>query len=214
MDKFSVAAELGESRMVPIDLTSVVTRGFADDEPADGKGGWTDEGDLNDCRDMPTGRQVFLGVPFDVIDPTTNDGKSVIVLRGRTLPAGPTESSMIAVNRKVRGLFFLHSANYAQIDGARAGTYHIAYADGQSVDLPIVIGQNIYDWWFDHRDAEDSRTVPLRMSNAEPGQPFRFPRVWWWENTRQDVPVTSVTLRTEPDSPAALVLIGLTAGLW
>jgi hypothetical protein len=215
MDDYSIANELGESRLIPLDLRSAVNMGLADEKGSDGKGGWTDEGPFNDMRDLTPGRHKWLGVPFLVIDPVENQGKAVLTLKGMTLPNGPDKSSPIPVGRKVRGFFFAQAANYAQNPGATAGAYKILYADGKVETLPIVMRTNIYDWWWDWQEGEDSRTVaiPAKESLGGAGQ-NRFLRIWYWENTRQDVPVKSITMTTQAGSPAALVLLGITAAVW
>jgi hypothetical protein len=96
-----------------------------------------------------------------------------------------------------------------------AGAYKILYADGKVETLPIVMATNIYDWWWDWQEGEDSRTIPIpaKESLGGAGQ-NRFLRIWYWENTRQNVPVKSITMTTQPGSPAALVLLGITAAVW
>ena len=73
-----------------VDLKPYVNKSFKDEVDADKKGGWTDQGE-NDLRHMPVGddnpenkywqlvyhqeikgKQIFLGVPFEVIDPAKN----------------------------------------------------------------------------------------------------------------------------------------------
>jgi hypothetical protein len=185
--------------------------GLMDEKGSDGVGGWTDEGPFNDMRDLTPGRHKWLGVPFEIVNPSANSGKAVVVLKGNTLPNGPESSEPIAVDRKVRGLFFLHSANYAQVKGATAGAYVIRYTDGKELSVPITIATNIYDWWFDWQEGEDSRTVVVKAKEGLGGenQP-RFLRMWYWENPRQDIAVQSIRMTTEKGSPAALVLLGIT----
>ncbi len=215
MENYSIASELGEDRLLPLDLQAVVNMGLADEKASDGKGGWTDEGPFNDMRDLAPGRHKWLGVPFDIIDPVENHGKAVLTLKGMTFPNGPEKSAAIPVGRKVRGLFFAQAANYAQNPGAVAGAYKILYADGKVETLPITMGTNIYDWWWDWQEGEDSRTIPIPAKESLGGAGHnRFLRIWYWENTRQDVPVKSITMTTQPGSPAALVLLGVTAAVW
>ena len=65
-----------------IDITPVVNMAFRDDISDDKKGGWTDQGPGNDMRMLKTGRRRFSGIPFEIIDPAKNNGKSCIVLAG------------------------------------------------------------------------------------------------------------------------------------
>jgi hypothetical protein len=215
MKAFSVASELGENRLIPLDLRPIANMAMRDDQPNDGRGGWTDEGSLNDMRDLKAGRYVWLGVPVEVIDPTTNNGKSVFALRGRTFASGPAASPPIRVDRKIRGVFFTHAANLATETGQTAATYEIRYVDGTTLALPVIIGESIYNWWHDQQDTEDSRTVPVRVAEPlESGSPYRFLRLWYWENPRHDVPVASIVLKNDRDSGPCVVLVGVTAAVW
>ncbi len=215
MKDYAVARELGETRLIPLDLRPIVNMGLADERAADGKGGWTDEGPFNDMRDLTPGRHKWLGVPFLIIDPAENKGKSVLTLKGMTLLAGPEKSPPIPVDRKVRGFFFAQAANYCQNPGATAGAYKILYGDGKVETVPLVMGMNIYDWWWDCLENEDSRTIPIPAKESIGGAGHnRFLRIWYWENTRRNVPVKSITLTTQPGSPAALILLGITAAVW
>ena len=60
-----------------VDLAPAVNRGFADEEPDDGQGGWTDEGP-NDMRNLPTGEWRLNGVPFRILGPGDHQGKSCL----------------------------------------------------------------------------------------------------------------------------------------
>jgi hypothetical protein len=100
------------------------------------------------------------------------------------------------VGHKLRGLFFVHAANWTQ-PGKEVGEYIIHYADGQEVKLPIVVGQNIGEWWYDHTEGEDSRTVAFGAADPiDPKQPRRFLRIWYWENTRPTSEIQSINVRS------------------
>ena len=73
-----------DKNFVFIDLTSVVNRGFYDEVAGDSIGGWTDFGPSACFYDLGYGIQTFQDgiIPFKIIDPGKNDGKSVIVLNG------------------------------------------------------------------------------------------------------------------------------------
>ncbi len=215
MRDFSVASELGENRLIPLDMRAVANMDLADDKPGDGIGGCTDEGPYNDLRDLKPGRHKWLGVPFLVIDPASNQHRAVLTLRGKTFSAGPVSSSPITVGRKVRGLFFTHLANHAMGAGTPAGEYEILYADGTRETLPIIVGTNIFNWWHDHQENEDSRTVAVKVSQPlEDGSPYRFFRIWYWENPKSNVPVKSIVMKSKQQNGPTMVLIAITAAVW
>jgi hypothetical protein len=215
MSNFSVASELGKDRLIPLDLRAAANMALADDKQGDGVGGLTDEGPYNDLRDLKPGNYTWLGVPFIVIDPARNHQKAVLTMCGTTLPAGPKVSFPIAVDRKVRGLFFAHLANHAMNSGTPAGEYEILYADGTRQTIPIIVGTNIFNWWHDQQENEDSRTVPVKVSQSlEDGNPYRFFRIWYWENPKGNVPVKSVIMKNSRENGPTTVLIGITAAVW
>ena len=118
----SVFAEFGEVKeeiydqmnqtFTPVDIKSVANMDFADEIASDGKGGWTDQGSINDMRyfDM-FGKVKFRGVDFDIIDPSKNKGKAVITLRGQNLETLPNKVE-VPIGQKAAGAYILHAAAY------------------------------------------------------------------------------------------------------
>lgn len=183
----------------PVDLKAVVNMGLADEAAGDERGGWADEGPYNDARDLPTGRQKFYGVPFEIIPPAANGGKSVLTMKSRRLtPNLPGEVQGIALgNQRARYLYFLHTASWGT--PGVIGKYVVHYADGQSVELPIRIPRpsndtgNSNNWWAGAVGGEESRAVPFLVKNTMNGEPaYRYLRVWEWKNPRPDVPMTAL----------------------
>lgn len=67
-----------------VDLRAVVNRGLR--HGASNVEAWTGEGD-NDMRNLPTGRQKFGIIEFDIIKPETNNGRAVLWLEPTTAPS-------------------------------------------------------------------------------------------------------------------------------
>jgi hypothetical protein len=113
-------------------------------------------GQGNNLGDLPRGKQTLAGVPFVV-------GASYVQLGSLRLASRALLVSGIAVNRKVQRLHFLHAASFSDIhrknggqqDGAVIGSYVVHYQDGSSVDVPIVYGRDVRDWW----NWDDSKPV-------------------------------------------------------
>ena len=61
---------------VPLDLRDIANAGFADETAGDGQGGWTDQGPANDLRMLKPGTQLMDRMPFAILDPEKNGGKS------------------------------------------------------------------------------------------------------------------------------------------
>jgi hypothetical protein len=181
------------NRVFFVDLRPFCNMGFADEKMGDRQGGWADEGPLNDMRAFPTGKQTFYGVPFHIIDPSSNNGKSIITLRGNNVtPFHPEKVEGIRVDSRVRNLYFLHSASWG-LPG-EIGRYVINYKDGKHTKkIPIVIPVNNHNWWDGYKKGEESRPVPVRVTNTIDGKPaWRYLRVWEWQNPWPDIPVEGI----------------------
>ena len=142
--KLRIAVEAKHT--LQLDLAAACNMGFADEIAGDGKGGWTDQGAGNDLRVFPTGRQVFNGIPFEVIDPARNGGKSCIVLSGNRSMSFPVRAEISGNGGTGRFLNLLHAAAYTAGDRA-VGTVRVHYRDGQSAAFPVVTGRHLADWW-------------------------------------------------------------------
>ena len=96
-----------------------------------------------DLRYVPTGRQTLANVPFEIIDPAANGGKSIVML-GRppasVLPSlAPTiteKAGPIPVGRKLASLAFLRTRWQSSVEGMHWGEYwlrptcRVVYDDG------------------------------------------------------------------------------------
>ncbi len=202
---FAAPAE-APAKVFTVDLRKFCTMGLADDKPGDGKGGWADEGNLNDMSDLKTGRRNFYGVPFELIDPATNGGKAVVTLRSRNLtPTLPEAAERIPVNRKVRNLYFLHAAAWGT--PGEIGDYVIRYADGSKETIGIEIPRNCNNWWQGFSENEESRPVPVRVTNTPTDVPaWRYLRILEWQNPKMDVPIESIDFRSRNDVQTPILL--------
>jgi len=194
-----------------VDLDGLINRTFADDEKADGVGGWTDQGPDCDLATFPTGRQTFHGVPFDV------SPKGCVVLHGNpwsykkeTLPV----RVVIPVHRKADVLVFLHSGAWVW-NGRCDWTYIIHRADGTQVEIKMIGGENIRDWANPNGSVPFHREYPTTSREAWSGANKTFERVsvymMTWVNTSTWCDVTEVEMISSDCSVP--VLIGLTGGV-
>ncbi len=188
-------------RMTTVDLRKAATSSFTDETDSDGKGGWTDQGS-NDFRNIPLGKQVFRGVPFEIIDPAANEGKSCIVLKGAGRQSFPSEATGIPVGAKLCRLFFLHTSAWGG-SNKKIGEYRIHYEDGSEEVVDIVDGKHIGDWWrcCDIPGALMAFTVPSPASESVGC--FLMP----WENPRPGVAITSIDFISTGVAVPALVAI-------
>lgn len=155
-DQENASYKVNAAKTFFVDLKPYANMGFADKKAGDKQGGWTDQGPANDAHTMPTGKQTFAGVPFQIINPATNHGKSSIVLRG---PASsfstflPSEVKRIMVGRKARKLFFLVAGAWVS-DKTKESVAEfdiIMNIAGEGTIkhnvVELVPGQNYGDWW-------------------------------------------------------------------
>ena len=161
---------------------------------------------MNDMRDMPVGAQSWYGVPFEVIDPSTNSGKSVITLRGGELTSAmPERSSDIRIDSSIRVLYFLHAAAWGV--PSDVGSYVITYEDGTQERIELSIPLNIQNWWKGFHQDEVSRPVPIRISNTLQGKPaWRYLRILEWANPHPAKRVVSVSMRSLGNKPTPILI--------
>jgi hypothetical protein len=185
----------GEKRTAnfSVDIRKVCNMGFADPVAGDQQGGWSDEGPFNDLRDFKTGKRRFYSVDFDIIDPKTNRGKSVISLYGGAISSTMPKSVTIPLNRKVRTLYFLHAAAWGA--PGDIANYVLHYADGSKQTTTVNIPKHCNNWWSGFDPKEESRPVPVRVTNTSTGKPaWRYLRVFEIEASKNNVPVESIEL--------------------
>ncbi|MBN1863606.1 MAG: hypothetical protein JW808_01760 [Victivallales bacterium] len=186
-----------------IDLRRFANMGFADDAPENGKGGWTDEGSTNDMRGMPVGMQLFTDrfIPFDVIDPIRNDGKSVLLL-GCKKNSLPKSVNGIPVGHKAAKLYFLHTCAWA----GESAKYVVKYADKSTVEVPVVNEVNIADWWS-NKPLPNALLVPVvntyHTYKAEGTADFimvkqtRYVSCFAWDNPHPGKVIDTIAFETD-----------------
>jgi hypothetical protein len=98
----------------------------------------------NDMRSLPTGEQVFSTIRFRVIDPETNNRRSVIGLSRS--PGFPREVE-VPVNETAPAVYLLHSSS-DNIPSTFAGAITFRYADGTEKSRNIIKFRDVTNWWF------------------------------------------------------------------
>lgn len=177
-----------DAELAPLDLSGVANMGFEDEYEGDRKGGWTDQGD-NDLRGFPSGVRYFRGIPFEVLDPATHEGRSAVILRGTERPYF-ADGAEVAVNRKAAALYFLHACAWAG-SGKTALTYLLTYADGTARSIPVRVGEEICDWWG-ARDLNENAQVAWRGANTRSPVGVMMLR---WVNPEPDKELRDITFQ-------------------
>jgi len=164
---------------------------------------------------LPTGRQVFGSVPFEVYDFPTSPVPTVVMLGGPGVPRGlPDRVGDIKVGAKANALFFLQTA---RIDRPRDSNerrdakeielahYVVTYADGSSVRVPI-----FEDLGVDDYRQKSPRDLPgARVAWSIDGVATVY--MMQWTNPRPDVAIASVGLEYGAERRGVPVLIAVTA---
>ena len=156
---------------IPLDISQQSNMGFSDSQANDGIGGWTDDGSGNDLKNFPTGTKVFNNIPFQIIDPAANQGKSCIVLKGKEVH-GYNFPSIVSVPTKpifARTAYVLHGAAWTPIvyKGPLA-IYRFIYQDGTADEFEVNNNRDIIDWWFaPQKEKMDNFTLAWEGTSGE-----------------------------------------------
>jgi hypothetical protein len=182
-----------------VDLTAFFNAGLA--EPWHEKPG-SNNRYPNSLSWLPQGLQTLAGVPFDV--------RGIIQLASKELSFDryPPAVQGIPVGRVCSSVQFLHGTGWSAPSGTRIGTYLIHYADGQTIEAPIIYGQDVQDWcrqdasiakdavvaWAGKCATTQGRGVTLRLYKTQ------------WQNPRMEVAVASIDFVSSMATPAPFLL--------
>jgi hypothetical protein len=104
----------------------------------------------NNLAELTTGIRVLAGVAFKI-------ESRFIQLQSSYIPKMPHSVDGIAIHHRVVRLDILHATQFGHVDhGVRDGEliaeYRLRYADGDRATIPVVIGQDVRDWWSGDSD--------------------------------------------------------------
>lgn len=128
-----------------VDIRRAANMGFVDKVESDGKGGWSDQGMDNDGSGFDFHKKKYANVPFSIIDPSANNGKSIMVFRSPKFPTGLKKAS-IRTSTPARCLYLLHTAAWTKT-GITVGRIRINYANGKKQTIDVITGQDLDDQW-------------------------------------------------------------------
>jgi beta-galactosidase len=191
---------VAKERVEKIDLKPYANRSFTDDVEGDKKGGWDDQG-INDFRTMPLGTQTLLGIPFEIIDPKTNNDKSCIVLGGADRQYFPQSVEGIAVDQHFSRLFFLHTSAWTKNEAM--GEYRVRYEDGSVEKIVLAGGVNIGDWWFPN----DWPGAKVALTKQNPLNQLVALWALVWDNPNPDKKITAIDFVSYGNAVPILVAI-------
>ena len=172
------------------------------DAGAEGVPGWMLERAGNDLRNLPVGRQVFAGIPFDVPDPSAN-GRRAAAAVGRL--AGLPATLDVAVGAAFGALYLLHTVGRTGPSGL-AGVLTLHYADGSEHAVGLQSGKHIAGWWF---PALKGPCAGVAWKGPNPLCTAVGPTWAAIENPHPEKAVERVTLSAAPDG-ALYAVLGMT----
>ena len=184
-----------------LDLSKTANVGL--DEPFDeAVAGVQDLKKKDGFRELPVGRQVFRGVPFQILDPAKNQDRSLVVLKGRHKPDFPEGVSIPAGHLKASNLYFLHTCRWGgTAPNITVAEYDVVYEDGQVTAIPLRVGVEFTNFF----GADDTSASYLgwwyKYKNAGMGV-----NVFPWKNPRPDKAIESILFKSRGSMPVPILL--------
>ncbi len=194
----------------PIDLSSRANQ-FRDDK------GWFGDKKFS-FANLPTGRQKFAGVTYQIYDFPTSPVPTALMLGGHGIDL-PEEIKDIPVHRQADALFFLHTARidaplspddrrkHRQFETLR---YVIHYADGTTTNLPIYAEVDIADF----RQKDPAPIPGAQIAWTAPYAGTDFSAVAYskqWNNPRPNVEISTIDMVYGEQRRGLPALLALTA---
>ncbi len=195
-------------RFVLLDLRPVCNTNFVDDTvDEDGKGGWGDQGRLNDLRDLHAGTHVTRGVPFRILNEEPGRPNTCLILWSSHILSGIRSAEVRTGVRCVR-LHFLHASLW---QGSTEARYVVHYRDGTTTQIPVRNGYEIDNWWVGYNSQARDAKIGWMGRN-----PAREPIGLWhyvWTNPKPDRIVTQVSFESGETSTSSVAIVAVTAEL-
>ncbi len=169
---------------------------------------------------LPSGRQTFAGVPFDIFEFATSPVPDAILLGGDGVPNHPPKAVQgIPVGRQADALFFLLAARIDQRlsdDDRRkhrrfeTARFTVTYADGQTAEIPIYSEEDV-----DNYRQKEPRPLPgAQIAWTRPYAGTDEAAVAYlkqWTNPRPGVEIKSLDFAYGKDPRGVPALLALTA---
>ena len=153
------------------DYTTLDLSKFANmDITADSRGkkvlNWMGESNRgNDVAGMPSGRQMFDGIPFYLTNPETNKYASVVALSNKE---GYLRQVEIPVNKTAGSIYVVHNGGSENPEKV-CGSLTFLYDDGTYASTYIVHGKHLASWWYPKSPNSPYTGVAWRGPNAKTG---------------------------------------------
>ena len=142
-------------------------------------------------------------------------GEGVLQLGSSSVEKKPEKIEGIKVGRTAAKLHFLHGAGYNAENGTVVAKYVIRYADKTTVDVEIVYGKDLVDWWaYPGKDAPTNSKIAWEGENeASKGFDAKI-RLYsmTWTNPHPAKPIAAIDfVATKPEQQCAPFCAAITA---
>jgi hypothetical protein len=165
--------------------------------------------DRSDLSELPAGRQKLAGVEFDV------RGLVQIGYAGANGFYYPDHIDGIPIGRACGRLHFLHAAIGAADahPGDELGSYLVQYVDGRELQIPIVFGKDLADWWSQPNGQNLKLVIAWEGNTPEARQYHHTVRLFksTWENPRPNVRLRQFDFVSHKPASGAPFLVAVTA---
>jgi hypothetical protein len=171
--------------------------------------------------DLPTSKQTFGGVPFQIYSFPTSPVPTAVMLGGDGVPNSlPDAVRGVPVARKAEALFFLQAARIDQrrsADEVKNGKryemarYVVHYVDGQTASIPIYSEVDVDDY----KQKTPTALPGAQIAWAKPYAGTEYSAVAYlmtWNNPRPGAEIASVDLEYGADRRGVIALLAVTAG--
>jgi Right handed beta helix region len=188
---------------------------------------------IGGLKHLPPGEHKIQGVPYQVIDESSNKGKGVVALKSKynmrqKISDAPRELS-IPINQKVAAVYILHGAGWCAWKHEKIGQYSLVYEDGteSAVDLVafgkgsehraiferLALDSNIADWYptIGTKLNNPNAKLALIVDPKNPAAYHRYIYTLQLLNPSPEKTVKALKLVSEPSKGPALLIIGATA---
>jgi serine/threonine protein kinase len=159
----------------------------------------------NHLGEVPSGVQTLAGTQFDV--------RGLIQVEQKCR-RHPPKIEGIQIGQRCQRLHFVHAAINAALieDGAEIGRYVVHYVDGERQDIPIVLGQDVLDWWKQPKATDQRLVVAWEGDNPKSRRQGKKIRLFksTWENPSPQAEVRTIDFEATRPGPSPF-LIALTA---
>jgi hypothetical protein len=168
----------------------------------------TDRYPGNNLSSLPTGKQKFGDVEFNV-------GEGVMQLGSSLVEGKPASIEGIKVGRTFKKLHILQACGYSAEDDTVIGKYVIHYDDKTKAEIEIVYGRDVVDWWAypDRKGPSRGKVAWEGTNDASKGFDAKIKLyLTTWENPNPRKKVVRIDfLATAPDTGAAPFCVALSA---